>query len=190
MRTFVLLSMCIAVPLAWAEPPEYVLTVNFKRAEAVLTRSDDAKPVFTAAVALPAHTAILPAHAEVITIIRNPWWYPTKKAQRSYHVPNAVPPGSPHNAMGKCKITLHFLSGHMNPLVRIHGTNEPKSIGKRVSGGCIRMHNKDILALADIIDGAHTHVRFIAGHNPPTSLVVHQPAEPPAARPNSLAAMR
>ena len=26
----------------------------------------------------------------------------------------------------------------------IHGTNEPSSIGGLVSGGCIRMHNKDI----------------------------------------------
>ena len=26
----------------------------------------------------------------------------------------------------------------------IHGTNQPSSIGKSVSGGCIRMHNRDI----------------------------------------------
>ena len=26
----------------------------------------------------------------------------------------------------------------------IHGTNQPSSIGKAVSGGCIRMHNRDI----------------------------------------------
>lgn len=166
MRMLVLLYACIAIPLVWAEPPEYVLTVNFKRAEAVLTRADDAKPVFVTTVALPAHAPILPAHAEVTTITRNPWWYPTKKTQRANHVPSVIPPGSPHNAMGKCKIGLHFISGRMNPLVRIHGTNASTSIGKRVSRGCIRMHNKDILALADIIEGAHTHVRFIGDHSP------------------------
>jgi L,D-transpeptidase ErfK/SrfK len=30
----------------------------------------------------------------------------------------------------------------------IHGTNQPSSIGKAVSLGCIRMHNKDVLELA------------------------------------------
>jgi L,D-transpeptidase ErfK/SrfK len=30
----------------------------------------------------------------------------------------------------------------------IHGTNDPSSIGKAVSKGCIRMHNQDVLELA------------------------------------------
>lgn len=30
----------------------------------------------------------------------------------------------------------------------IHGTNNPSSIGKRVSKGCIRMYNRDVLELA------------------------------------------
>ena len=30
----------------------------------------------------------------------------------------------------------------------IHGTNNPSSIGKAVSQGCIRMHNKDVLEVA------------------------------------------
>lgn len=29
----------------------------------------------------------------------------------------------------------------------IHGTNSPSSIGKAISNGCIRMHNKDVLDL-------------------------------------------
>lgn len=33
----------------------------------------------------------------------------------------------------------------------IHGTNNPSSIGKNVSNGCIRMHNKDITDLAKYI---------------------------------------
>ncbi|WP_251555170.1 L,D-transpeptidase family protein [Neobacillus muris] len=31
----------------------------------------------------------------------------------------------------------------------IHGTNDPSSIGKAVSHGCIRMHNRDVLQLAE-----------------------------------------
>jgi LysM repeat protein len=30
----------------------------------------------------------------------------------------------------------------------IHGTNDPSSIGKQVSKGCVRMHNRDVLELA------------------------------------------
>ncbi|KAF1681347.1 L,D-transpeptidase family protein [Bacillus mexicanus] len=33
----------------------------------------------------------------------------------------------------------------------IHGTNNPASIGKAVSKGCIRMHNKDVIELASIV---------------------------------------
>lgn len=33
----------------------------------------------------------------------------------------------------------------------IHGTNNPSSIGKAVSNGCIRMHNRDILDLVKYV---------------------------------------
>jgi L,D-transpeptidase ErfK/SrfK len=33
----------------------------------------------------------------------------------------------------------------------IHGTNDPSSIGKAVSHGCIRMHNRDVLDLASLV---------------------------------------
>jgi lipoprotein-anchoring transpeptidase ErfK/SrfK len=31
----------------------------------------------------------------------------------------------------------------------IHGTNDPKCIGHKISGGCVRMHNKDIVELIE-----------------------------------------
>lgn len=41
----------------------------------------------------------------------------------------------------------------------IHGTNEPESIGKAESLGCIRMHNADVEHLADLIPaGARIHI--------------------------------
>jgi len=33
----------------------------------------------------------------------------------------------------------------------IHGTNNPSSIGKNVSNGCIRMYNKDVLELFKLV---------------------------------------
>lgn len=33
----------------------------------------------------------------------------------------------------------------------IHGTNDPSSIGKSISHGCIRMYNKDVIALYNTV---------------------------------------
>jgi len=33
----------------------------------------------------------------------------------------------------------------------IHGTNNPSSIGKAVSNGCIRLHNKDVLEVSNLV---------------------------------------
>jgi lipoprotein-anchoring transpeptidase ErfK/SrfK len=42
---------------------------------------------------------------------------------------------------------LYLFSGGRETLYRIHGTNEPWSIGKSVSSGCIRLFNQDIIDL-------------------------------------------
>jgi lipoprotein-anchoring transpeptidase ErfK/SrfK len=34
-------------------------------------------------------------------------------------------------------------------VIGLHGTNEPDSIGRDVSHGCIRLRNRDITALAE-----------------------------------------
>jgi lipoprotein-anchoring transpeptidase ErfK/SrfK len=34
-------------------------------------------------------------------------------------------------------------------MYRIHGTNEPSTIGQNVSSGCIRMMNEDVIDLYD-----------------------------------------
>ena len=41
----------------------------------------------------------------------------------------------------------------------IHGTDRPSSIGKKVSKGCIRMYNKDVVELANLVP-LGTHVRI------------------------------
>lgn len=42
---------------------------------------------------------------------------------------------------------LYLYEGGRDTLYRIHGTNEPQSIGGAVSSGCIRMVNQDIIDL-------------------------------------------
>ncbi|MGG3871124.1 L,D-transpeptidase family protein [Brevibacillus laterosporus] len=53
----------------------------------------------------------------------------------------------------------------------IHGTNKPHSIGQHLSHGCIRMRNRDILELFDMIPigtkvTIHGHVLGDPNHNP------------------------
>jgi lipoprotein-anchoring transpeptidase ErfK/SrfK len=52
-----------------------------------------------------------------------------------------IPGGSPRNPMGAAVLGLD------NGNYAIHGTNDPSSVGRFVSHGCIRMHNSDVLDL-------------------------------------------
>lgn len=54
-------------------------------------------------------------------------------------------PGGPDNPLGARALYL-FQNGN-DTLYRIHGTNEPMSIGKNASSGCIRMLNQDVIEL-------------------------------------------
>jgi lipoprotein-anchoring transpeptidase ErfK/SrfK len=49
--------------------------------------------------------------------------------------------GGPGNPLGARAL---YIGG---TVYRIHGTNQPSSIGKRVSSGCIRLLNADIIDL-------------------------------------------
>jgi lipoprotein-anchoring transpeptidase ErfK/SrfK len=49
--------------------------------------------------------------------------------------------GGPDNPLGARAIYLG------SSIYRIHGTNEPESIGKAASSGCIRMLNEDVSEL-------------------------------------------
>lgn len=47
---------------------------------------------------------------------------------------------------------LYLYRGNQDTLFRIHGTNEPWSIGHAVSSGCIRLMNEDILDLYNRVE--------------------------------------
>jgi lipoprotein-anchoring transpeptidase ErfK/SrfK len=42
---------------------------------------------------------------------------------------------------------LYLFEGSRDTLYRIHGTNEPRTIGRSVTSGCIRMRNEDVVDL-------------------------------------------
>jgi lipoprotein-anchoring transpeptidase ErfK/SrfK len=54
-------------------------------------------------------------------------------------------PGGPENPLGAR--ALYLYANGADTMYRIHGTNDPKSIGKAMSSGCIRMLNQDVAEL-------------------------------------------
>lgn len=59
-------------------------------------------------------------------------------------------PGGPDNPLGAR--ALYLYANGVDTLYRIHGTNDPSSIGKAMSSGCIRMLNEDIADLFDKVE--------------------------------------
>jgi lipoprotein-anchoring transpeptidase ErfK/SrfK len=57
---------------------------------------------------------------------------------------DGVPPG-PDNPLGAR--AMYLFAGGRDTLYRIHGTNEPRSIGHAASSGCIRMLNEEVIDL-------------------------------------------
>jgi lipoprotein-anchoring transpeptidase ErfK/SrfK len=70
------------------------------------------------------------------------WTPPDEMLKRQPHLPRFMP-GGPNNPLGARAMYLG------STLYRIHGSNEPWTIGKNVSSGCIRLRNVDVIDLYD-----------------------------------------
>ncbi|ACO78497.1 ErfK/YbiS/YcfS/YnhG family protein [Azotobacter vinelandii CA] len=98
------------------------------------------------------------AETRITGKIKDPAWYPPKSIREEHAadgdpLPTVVPAG-PDNPLGPFKFTLG-LSGYL-----IHGSNKKFGIGMRVSHGCFRMLNHNVLQLADMVP-VGTKVRII-----------------------------
>jgi lipoprotein-anchoring transpeptidase ErfK/SrfK len=58
-------------------------------------------------------------------------------------------PGGPDNPLGAR--AMYLFDGGRDTMFRIHGTNEPWSIGQNVSSGCIRMLNEHVSELYQMV---------------------------------------
>jgi lipoprotein-anchoring transpeptidase ErfK/SrfK len=75
-----------------------------------------------------------------------PDWVPPKEMiARQPYLPRFMP-GGPDNPLGARALYIG------NTLYRIHGSNEPWTIGHNVSSGCIRMRNADVIDLYDRVN--------------------------------------
>ena len=72
------------------------------------------------------------------------WTPPAAMRQRQPYLPVSMP-GGPDNPLGARALYLH--RNGRDTLFRIHGSNEPWTIGQAVSSGCFRMRNEDVIAL-------------------------------------------
>lgn len=72
-----------------------------------------------------------------------PDWTPPKEMRRRQPYLPLSMRGGPNNPLGARALYLG------STLYRIHGSNEPWTIGHNVSSGCIRMRNSDVIDLYD-----------------------------------------
>ena len=89
------------------------------------------------------------------------WHPPTEMIERQPYLPRFMA-GGPGNPLGARAMYLG------STVYRIHGTNQPSTIGKFVSSGCIGMLNEDVSDLFDRVK-VGTRVVVLPGGAPPPS---------------------
>jgi lipoprotein-anchoring transpeptidase ErfK/SrfK len=74
-------------------------------------------------------------------------------------------PGGPKNPLGAR--ALYLFKNGADTLFRIHGTNQPNSIGQAVSSGCVRMLNADVV---DLYDRVGTGAKVVVINSAPPAM--------------------
>ncbi|MGN8549921.1 L,D-transpeptidase [Bradyrhizobium sp. 13971] len=101
------------------------------------------------------------------------WHPPTEMIERQPYLPRFMA-GGPGNPLGARAMYLG------STVYRIHGTNQPSTIGKFVSSGCIGMLNEDV---SDLFERAKVGTRVVVlpgGPPPGTATASAAPANPMA----------
>ena len=101
------------------------------------------------------------------------WHPPTEMIERQPYLPRFMA-GGPGNPLGARAMYLG------STVYRIHGTNQPSTIGKFVSSGCIGMLNEDVSDLFDRVKVGTRVVVFPGGPPPGTATASAQPVPGPA----------
>jgi hypothetical protein len=146
-------QQAIAVQAVTAEtaPVKRMIVVSLQDRKLALVENGQIKKVYTVAVGKPS----TPSPTGTYTIarrVRNPTYS---------HDGKTVLPG-PGNPVGTRWMGLN-VKGY-----GIHGTNEPKSIGKAASHGCIRMARKDLEEMYEMVDVGDT-VELVGERNEETA---------------------
>jgi lipoprotein-anchoring transpeptidase ErfK/SrfK len=105
------------------------------------------------------------------------WHPPPEMIDRQPYLPRFMA-GGPGNPLGARAMYLG------STVYRIHGTNQPSTIGKFVSSGCIGMLNDDVSDLFDRVK-VGTRVVVLPGGAPPAAIASAQPVPGPNAGPQA-----
>lgn len=130
-------STRIRVPFPHAYTPGTIVIVNRERHLYLVMENNVA---FRYTVAVGRSRAQWVGVHTVMRKAENPHWTPTANMRKKRPGLKSVKGGSRHNPLGARALYLYGM-------YRIHGTNEPKSIGSAASSGCFRMLNADVIDL-------------------------------------------
>jgi L,D-transpeptidase ErfK/SrfK len=128
--------LAIAAAEAWAEDAKAArrIVISFPDRKLALLEGERVLKIYDIAVGKPS-TPSPAGEFQIINHVANPTWYGPEKS---------VGPG-PNNPVGTRWMGLSKIG------YGIHGTNVPSSIGKAASHGCIRMRNRDVEELFEMV---------------------------------------
>ncbi len=129
------------------------IVVSLQDRKIALIEGDTAIRIWDAAVGASSSPSPAGEFKVAIRLSRPTWYYRGK----------VVPPGR-SNPLGTRWIGLSVKG------FGIHGTNAPKSIGKKASHGCIRMHNSDVEELFELVQEGDA-VEIYGESNPVTAKI-------------------
>jgi hypothetical protein len=148
-----------------ASEPKRVIVVSLEDRKLALVEDGQTKKIYTVAVGKPS----TPSPEGTFTIERR------AKNPIYHHEGKTVLPG-PHNPVGTRWMGLS-IRGY-----GIHGTNEPSSIGKAASHGCIRMAKADLEEFYELVAVGDT-VELIGQRNEQTAKLFGAEQAPATAQP-------
>lgn len=157
------------VPVQAAPVVKRVIVVSLEDHKLALVEDGQVKKVYTVAVGKPS----TPSPVGTYTIAR-------RVKNPTYSHNGSVVPAGAGNPVGTRWMGLS-LKGY-----GIHGTNEPKSIGKAASHGCIRMAQKDLEEMYELV-GVGDTVKLIGQRNDETAQLFAEPKPTVAEQPVILA---
>jgi lipoprotein-anchoring transpeptidase ErfK/SrfK len=170
----VVAALVLAVRAMAQQAPKRIIVVSLEDHKLALVVDGQVKKVYPVAVGKPS----TPSPVGTFTIAR-------RAANPTYHHNGKTVPPGPGNPVGTRWMGLSI------PGYGIHGTNEPKSIGKAASHGCIRMAQKDLEEFYELVQVGDT-VELVGERNQETAQLFGDGGKPaistPAAQPTLTAA--
>jgi L,D-transpeptidase ErfK/SrfK len=143
----------VVVPSRWIIPRSRYrgLIVNIPEMRLYMFPADahpgERVPMLTWAVGIGAEEAPSPVGPFTVRAKdKNPTWIVPASILRTRETPERVVPPGPENPLGAYRIRLS------KGLYSIHGTNDPWSIGRLTTHGCIRLYPEDIEVLYPLVD--------------------------------------